>query len=140
MQFAFQTNQLEEMKAEGKETVLFRAQMLFDVYVYERDPLPSLDEFLDNPLRRPNGNHFWVYRQGTFLDAHIWRNIQLYAGEAFTAELDASQGPTVEGYHHVPTLFLDAGGEFNFAARHVYTPREQQEHLKTLYDFVRRNL
>ena len=141
MQFAFRTNQLPEMKEEGKETVLFQAQMLIDVYFHEGDPMPSLDDFIHEPLRRPEGTEgFWVYRQGTFVDAHIWRHAKLYAGEALTAELDASPEPTFQGYHHVQTLFLDAGGKFDIAERHLYTFREQRAHMATLYDIAKRGM
>lgn len=138
MKFAFQANQLPEMKEEGKETVLFRAQMMIDVYYHEQDPMPSLEDFIYNPLRRPEGTEgFWVYRQGTFIDAHVFRHGLLYVGEALTAELDASPEPTFEGYHHVPTLFLEAGGKFNFAETERYTLRQQREIMEGLYNIAK---
>lgn len=99
-----------ENLADGEELVLFRAQMLHDVFFHEAEPLPSLEDFLHKPMSRANDEKFWVYRQGTYIRSYIFTLGDLYVGRAKTVELDASR-ESIEGYHHVNTLDLNAGGK-----------------------------
>lgn len=118
---------------DGMEMVLFRAQMLRDVYYHEGDVRPSLDKFINEPLTRPDGQMFWVYRQGTFFPNYLFRRRELFVGYAFTKDLDESPEPTFEGYHHVPTLLLQGGGMLATKPDERFTMREQQENFEWLH-------
>jgi hypothetical protein len=136
MKLAFKFNELEEDITEGKETVLFRAQMLRDVYRHEGDTLPDVDDFISEPLTRSNGLKFWVYRQGTYIDSSVIFSDEIYVGHAFTSELNASPEPTLEGYHHIDTLFLQFGGKLSVSPGVRYTAIQQLEYLEELHEMI----
>lgn len=138
MQIAFKFDEDPEDIAEGRETVLFRAQMLRDVYYHEGDPVPSLEDFIMKPLSRPNGQFFWVYRQGTYIPTSIFNHDELYAGYALTAELEESPEPTFEGYHHIQTLSLEGGGKLSMKSEVRYSWRQQRFHLEELLNLAQR--
>lgn len=89
------------------EFVAFRDQMLYDIYVYEQEPLPETDEFFNSWLTRENDEEFWVYRNGT----ELWDNLSLDCltfAVATKDDLNAHE-PTLEGYSHVKKLHLMGG-------------------------------
>ena len=117
----------------GIETVVFRKQMLVDVFFHEREPMPTLQDFLTEPLERMTEDNegWWVYRQGTYIPSYVFRTGELYVGHALTDDLNKSE-VTTEGYHHVPVLFLNSGGLISNTDKR-YTAREQNENLTRLY-------
>jgi hypothetical protein len=133
MKLAFKIDEDKYDIEDGRETVLFSIQMFRDIYQHEHDPLPSLDDFIHKPLSRPDGQMFWVYRQGTFINRSVFEHGGLFAAHTYKAQLDASPEPTFEGYHHVPTLELEAGGKFDLYQRGRFTFNEQRDALRRLY-------
>lgn len=125
MKVAFKFGPNDAYCEEGYEPVIYRAQMLRDVYYHEGDPLPNLVEFLNGTATRPNDQDFWVYRQGTFIDSYLIEHGELYIGAAKTSDLDASPKPTFEGYHHVPTMQFGGGGKFSIGNGENYLTRRQ---------------
>lgn len=121
----------------GEELVLFRAQMLHDVFIHEAEPLPSLEDFLHTPMIRANDEKFWVYRQGTYIRSYVFTLGDLYVGRAKTVELDASQ-ESIEGYRHVNTLDLNAGGKLGAIDSNTrFTALEQLQAFTDLHTGLR---
>lgn len=135
MKIAIKFNVDDYDLAQGLEQVIFRSQMIRDVYFHEHEIRPPLDKFINEPLERGHEEgRFWVYRQGTFLDSYIFEHGELYVGHALITELDESPPPTFEGYHHVKTLLLQGGGSLAPIGTNVrYSLREQKEALKKLW-------
>lgn len=132
MQIAVKFNEDENDVQDGVEMVIFRAQMLRDVYYHESEPIPPLPDFLNDPLQRNGGQKFWVYRQGTYLPNYVFFGGELFVGHALKADLDHME-PTMEGYSHVTKLWLAMGGKLSTVDRTHYTLREQQQFLRDLY-------
>jgi len=120
---------------QGLELVIFRAQMIRDVYFHEHEIRPPLEKFINEPLERGHEEgRFWVYRQGTFIDAYLLQHGELFVGHALTTELNDSPEPTFEGYHHVKTLLLQGGGLLAPVGSEIrYSLRDQKEALKKLW-------
>ena len=131
MQLALKFEEDPQDTADGFETVIFHAQMLRDVYGHENEELPEFEEFLRTPRERKGEEKFWVYRQGTFFDSSKTYDNQLYVGHALIDELNQSE-VTHEGYHHIPTLFLENGGRISFTAAR-YSSLGQRIHMLSLY-------
>jgi hypothetical protein len=116
----------------GVELVLAPKQMLLDVYVYERDPFPSLEAFENGWITRPNSQEFWVYRQGTFID--IDRLPGMYVLKAETKQLDAIP-MTLENYHHTPKLSFVGGYKWNLV-NEMISNRRSHDDLEWLYQSI----
>lgn len=132
----FSDNDTFESLYPGYEAVLYRKQMLVDVFHHEYEPLPSFEDFLsDKGVTRGRDEKFWVYRQGAFLDEGNILHGALHIGYAKTEDLDASPEPNFEQYHHVPTMIFGGGEQFKMFGQNPLRVARQQ--MAELYNYVR---